>query len=857
MQIFNDRKKRIGTLSGFKDRAITTTLDSGDKEMTFAYPASGALVGLLQEEYYIRTKTDEFVIKAVEKGEQFNKYTAVLNVEELEGTAFPYGFESDEQTIRACLEFAFEGTGWHVGTCTVTKKRTIDEQENITAWDVLQKCLSTYRCECIIDSINKTVNIYERIGSDKGCYFIEGINLRKISLKSDTYDFYTRIYPIGKDGITPEWLTGKDYIDNFQYSSKVKAYVWKDERYTNTTSLIEDATAKIEEMSRPYKAYTAEVVDLAKASEEYKDILSYGIGDTVTLVSKKTRTKEKQRIVKITEYPETPKKNTVEISNVRKTFADIQKEATAAATEEAISIANSNTKKVLKDGYYTKSDVESHITAAKDEISLGVSQVYETKKTVSEKVAAAEKNANAATDEKLTEYSTTEEMKSAIDMKADEINLGVSKTYETKTSVSEKITAANKTAQDAANAAEKNANAATDEKLTEYSTTEEMKSAIDMKADEINLGVSKTYETKTSVSEKITAANKTAQDAANAAEKNANAATDEKLTEYSTTEEMNSAIKVKADAIESTVSKKVGSDEIISKINQSAEKVSINAEKISLNGAVTANSNFKINTDGSAETKALTITGGSLLIGGNCEITNVGNVFALSPKFYSGLYINSEFKIGTLSQLNYSMLLGYVGKNIYVGEDGGTLWGYGFTANNDIYAYGAIGCLGKKTRIIHTDDGRNIEMYAYETASPTFGDMGTGKLDEDGQCYVYLDDDFLLTVERDMKYIVMLTAKGTGELYVESTNEKDGYFVVKGTPKLEFYWEVKTRQKGNRDTRIEQSDITEKEDITAEEQEMLNEQMRNQMMLLYEMEKDEIEVQEEQNRIIERMEESE
>lgn len=54
-----------------------------------------------------------------------------------------------------------------------------------------------------------------------------------------------------------------------------------------------------------------------------------------------------------------------------------------------------NTKKVLRDGYYTKTDVESHITAAKDEISLGVSQVYETKKTVSEKVAAAEKNANA------------------------------------------------------------------------------------------------------------------------------------------------------------------------------------------------------------------------------------------------------------------------------------------------------------------------------------------------------------------------------------------------------------------------------------------------------------------------------
>lgn len=405
MQIFDDKKKRIGTLSGFKDRAITKTLDSGDKELTFDYPASGALVDLLKEEYYIRTKTDEFVLKAVEKGEQFNKYTAVLNVEELEGTAFPYGFESDEQTIKACLEFAFEGTGWHVGTCTVTKKRTIDEQESVTAWDVLQKCLTTYRCECIIHSLTKTIDIYDRIGSDRGCYFMEGLNLRKISLKSDTYDFYTRIYPIGKDGITPEWLTGKDYIDNFQYSSKIKAYVWKDERYTNTTSLIEDATAKIEEMSRPYKAYTAEVVDLAKASEEYKDILSYGIGDTVTLVSKKTRTREKQRIVKITEYLESPEKNTVEISNARKTFAEIQKEDTAAATEEAVSISNRATKKVLE-SYSTTEEIETKITASKEAVEAGVaytlknyytsvqmdSLIKTTKEEISQEVKHVEEN---------------------------------------------------------------------------------------------------------------------------------------------------------------------------------------------------------------------------------------------------------------------------------------------------------------------------------------------------------------------------------------------------------------------------------------------------------------------------------
>mgnify|MGYP000428324361 CR=1 FL=1 len=543
MQIFNDRKKRIGTLSGFKDRAITTTLDSGDKEMTFAYPASGALVGLLQEEYYIHTKTDEFVIKAVEKGEQFNKYTAVLNVEELEGTSFPYGFESDEQTIKACLEFAFEGTGWHVGTCTVTKKRTIDEQENVTAWDVLQKCLTTYRCECIIHSLTKTIDIYDRVGSDKGCYFMEGLNLRKISMKSDTYDFYTRIYPIGKDGITPKWLTGKDYIDNFQYSSKIKAYVWKDERYTNTTSLIEDATAKIEEMSRPYKAYTAEVVDLAKASEKYKDILSYGIGDTVTLVSKKTRTREKQRIVKITEYPESPKKNTVEISNARKTFAEIQKEETDSAKTDAISIANETTKKVLRDDYYTKKEIESHITASEKKISLGVSKVYETKQAVTEKFNSAVQSGK-----------------------------------------------------NAANAAETAANAATDEKLTEYSTTEEMRSAIEMTA------------------------------------KN----------------------------IKQTVAKKVGSDEIISSINQSAEDVTINASKINFNGIVTANSRFKILKDGSFDAAY-----------GNVGGWKVRKGYIQSSNNTITLYSDGRIEIGnaTISSVSHACVVKY-GMHIYAGTEG-------------------------------------------------------------------------------------------------------------------------------------------------------------------------------------------
>ena len=555
MQIFNDKKQRVGILKGFKDRKIVKTLNSGDRELSFKYPSDGEKVDQLKEEYYIRTKDDEYVIRKKKTGVKFNEYTAQLNVEELEGAVFPYGFESKEQTIRACLEFAFEGTGWKVGVCQITKKRTINKDEETNAWDVLQDCLSTYRVECKIRSLEKTIDIYEQIGADRGRYFIEGLNLKKLTVTSDTYDFYTRLIPLGKDGIGIEWL-GKPYLENYQYSSKIKTYVWSDERYTNTTSLIEDGIAKLEEMSKPYVAYKADVIDLARQSKKYSSVFDFDIGDTVWMISKSTKTKEKQRIVKLTEYPESPQSNTVELSNATKTFAEVQQEATDQAKSEAIKIANSSAKKVLEDGYYTKTEVETHITASKEEIELGVSKTYETKTIVDQKI----KSVNDLTDEKLTEYSTTEQMQAAINLKAEEIDLEVSKVYETKTSVTEKI---------------KSVNDLTDEKLTLYSTTKEMNAAIKVQAEAIDLSVSKTYETKTTVTEKIKSANELAQSAADTAEENANDETDKKLKEYSTTKEMNAAIKLKADSITTEVNKKVNNSEFGTKITQNAYNVRV------------------------------------------------------------------------------------------------------------------------------------------------------------------------------------------------------------------------------------------------------------------------------------------
>ena len=342
IQIYDALHKRIAAIDMMDDLKIEKTLSSGDKELSFSYPKNGTAIAALAAENYIRTKEDEYVLKEIETGTTKNRYVAKLNIEELEQQEFTYGFESQTQTARACLEFAFEGTGWTVGTCTITKRRTVDIEDTCTAWDVLQDVLKTYMCECSIDSIQKVIHLHEHIGTDRGAYFMEGLNLRKLTVKSNTYDFYTRIYPIGKDGITPEIMIGVPYLDNHQYSDKIVPKIWKDERYTITENLIEDARAKLETASRPYTAYTADVADLEAQSEEY-GLLDYDIGDTVWIVSKTENTRAKQRIVKMTEYPKDPQKNTCELSSVVKTFEQIQttEEVQAAITSSEEKIATS------------------------------------------------------------------------------------------------------------------------------------------------------------------------------------------------------------------------------------------------------------------------------------------------------------------------------------------------------------------------------------------------------------------------------------------------------------------------------------------------------------------------------------
>ena len=378
LQLYDLNKNKIGGLKRYKDYCIESELSSGDKTLSFLYPND--LAEEILEEGYLRNKNDEFVIKEISPQGNWKSIKAKLNVEDIEGKVFEE-FNTTNKTITECISLALAGTVWTVGTCNVNRRRTV-RKSNSSSWDIIQEARKVYRCELEFDTLNKKVNIYEKRGSDKGVYFIDSLNLKNLNIQSDSYDFYTRIIAKGKDDL-------KVILENFQYAKKIKTYIWKDDRYTDLESLTEDAEAKLNDLSKPYRSYSASILDLANINDEYKEILSYGLGDIITIISKKNKIKEKQRIVKMLEYPDEPERNSCEISNTTLSFEDIQKEFQETTdTVNNITTDNGTIDGSSIDGIYAKQiyDFEASIGKITDlsVVNAKIENLYAEKANVGE-----------------------------------------------------------------------------------------------------------------------------------------------------------------------------------------------------------------------------------------------------------------------------------------------------------------------------------------------------------------------------------------------------------------------------------------------------------------------------------------
>lgn len=204
-------------------------------------------------------------------------------------------------------------------------------------------------------------------------------------------------------------------------------------------------------------------------------------------------------------------------------YADLEAPAEAGELEEEYPYQNAAERVKKQLGTVTASvaeirkdqkSIEAEVKKTTETVAQNTQDIEAARKEATEKSEAAADAAKKYADDKLLEYSTTEEVKSLVSQTAENITSEVSKTYATTALVE-------KTGEDAQAAA----NEYTDGQLVRYSTTEETKSLIDQKADSITLNVTKT------VTDTVTKE------------------VDGKLEDYSTKSQTESAINVALDGI--------------------------------------------------------------------------------------------------------------------------------------------------------------------------------------------------------------------------------------------------------------------------------------------------------------------
>ena len=291
--------------------------------------------------------------------------------------------------------------------------------------------------------------------------------------------------------------------------------------------------------------------------------------------------------------------------------------------------------------------------------------------------------------------------------------------------------------------------------------------------------------------------------------------------------ELAAAIKLTADSIETEVKRAKGSEEeMSSKISQTAEAVTSKVSKGDVSSEISQEA-------GSVSIKAnrFSLESSNLTINSNGDITSSNGTFTaaeISSNYAqdadgwatSGLLLQRD---GTLKTKYISVGNGGVSTNSNVIADGNIVSNEGSikakytVSGNFLYAGdGGIGTSGTKSRIVDTEDYGQKKLYCYEMPSPIFGDIGSGRTDENGICVVFLDDIFTETVNTwKCMYHVFLTPYSHAALYVPERAAE--YFLVKGEPNTEFAWEVKAKQREYEYTRLEtHEEPEEEEDLLVE-----------------------------------------
>lgn len=297
-------------------------LSSGLDEVVFEISLRDPVYKYIVEEAKIRDRNENvYIIKQIDAGNERVKVVAQIDIDAWKSVMYEK-YTNNSATVNQTV-LSVLPAGWAcIDHSNITMRRTIPTSDtttdyNVTAWKVLQDCCNVYGVRFRFDSANKIVTIINPKGyTNMGAFATRDLNLRELNFKGKSTDLCTRLYAEGADGLTfAELNGGKNYVEDFTYTNKVISAYWKDERYTDAQSLLDDARAKLAENAIPQRSYDCDVLDLANTNPELYGFEDFSLFNVITLIDDAAERRLDYQIVERWNYPYYPVRNKVVLAS--------------------------------------------------------------------------------------------------------------------------------------------------------------------------------------------------------------------------------------------------------------------------------------------------------------------------------------------------------------------------------------------------------------------------------------------------------------------------------------------------------------------------------------------------------------
>lgn len=290
-------------------------LASGLDEVIFDISIYDPIYAIIAEEENIRERDSQYyLVKQIDAGADTARIICQLDLDAWKSQLYK-DYDSGTKTCVQQIE-AIKPTGWTVyDRAHVSIGRTI--KGSYTAYEICVECTDIYSVYLRWDNVAKSITIYPKtMSAPIGAFATRELNLKEINYKGKSNNLITRLYAYGKDGLSfADINSGKAYVDNNTYNSRVICGYWQDDRYTDKANLLADAQEKLAQLAIPERSYECSIVDLQATNPELYNNLDFSLFKTAVLIDDIKETAVNYQVVERHIYPYHPESNEVIFDN--------------------------------------------------------------------------------------------------------------------------------------------------------------------------------------------------------------------------------------------------------------------------------------------------------------------------------------------------------------------------------------------------------------------------------------------------------------------------------------------------------------------------------------------------------------